>query len=105
MPSWSPRRAVIRGLGVWEPTAAQQRADALAAAGAIAAVLGRRPDLLVIMTPLVVAAAWGQLARPRTDVTGTARLGETTLREGGVTGLEVSIEPPLDDVHGIVTVA
>lgn len=105
MPSWSPRRCATRGLGEWEPTAAHQRAIVLAAAGAIAAVLGRRPDLLVIVTPLAVAAAWGQLARPRTDVTGTARLGETTLREGGVTGLEVSIEPPLDDVHGIVTVA
>ncbi|MEW1955192.1 DUF58 domain-containing protein [Terrabacter sp. NPDC080008] len=105
MPSWRPRQSVSRALGGWEPTAAHQRAIILAAAGAIAAVLGRRADLLVIITPLAVAAAWGQLARPRREVTGTARLGDTTLREGAVSGLHVTIEPALDDVHGVVTVA
>lgn len=105
MPAWRPQQSVTRRLGEWEPTAAHQRAVILAAAGAITAVLGRRPDLLVIITPLAVAAAWGQLARPRHEVTGTARLGETTLREGGVTGLRVTTEPVLPDVHGVVTVA
>lgn len=105
MPAWRPRQSVTRRLGEWEPTAAHQRAIVLAAAGAIAAVLGRHPDLLVIVTPLAVAGAWGQLARPRREVTGTARLGETTLREGGVTGLRVTTDPTLSDVHGVVTVA
>lgn len=105
MPAWRPQQSVTRRLGAWEPTAAHQRAVVLAAAGAVAAVLGRRPDLLVIITPLAVAAAWGQLARPRREVTGTARLGETTLREGGVTGLQVTTDPALPDVHGVVTVA
>ncbi|MGN6522587.1 MAG: hypothetical protein ACTHMZ_05190 [Actinomycetes bacterium] len=105
MPAWRPRQVVTRRLGGWEPTAAHQRAVILAAAGAIAAVLGRRADLLVIVTPLVVAAVWGHLARPRTEVTGTARLGDTTLREGAATGLRVTTEPALADVHGVVTVA
>lgn len=105
MPAWRPRQVVTRRLGGWEPTAAHQRAVILAAAGAIAAVLGRRADLLVIVTPLVVAAVWGHLARPRTEVTGTARLGDTTLREGAATGLRVTTEPALTDVHGVVTVA
>lgn len=105
MPAWHPRQSVTRRLGEWQPTAAHQRAIILAAGGAVAAVLGRHPDLLVIVTPLAVAAAWGQLARPRREVTGTARLGETTLREGGVTGLRVTTDPTLSDVHGVVTVA
>ena len=105
MQPWRAHREADRLLGGWEPTAAHQRAILLAAGGAIAAVLGRRADLLVIVAPLVVAALWGHLARPRTEVTGTARLGDTTLREGSVTGLVVRTEPALPDVHGIVTVA
>ena len=105
MQPWRPHRETSRLLGGWEPTAAHQRAILLAAGGAVAAVLGRRADLLVIVAPLVVAALWGHLARPRTEVTGTARLGDTTLREGSVTGLVVRTEPALPDVHGIVTVA
>ncbi|GAA2742552.1 DUF58 domain-containing protein [Terrabacter aerolatus] len=77
----------------------------LAAGGAVVAVVGRRPDLLVIVAPLVVAALWGHLARPRVDVTGEARLGDTTMREGAVTGVRVSIDPPLPDLHGIALLA
>ncbi|GAA5032457.1 DUF58 domain-containing protein [Terrabacter aeriphilus] len=105
MQTWHPRRTAERRLGAWESTAAHQRAIVLAAVGAIAAVLGRRADLLVIVAPLAVAAAWGHLARPRSDVTATARLGETTLREGAVTGLVVRTEPADADVHGVVTLA
>jgi uncharacterized protein (DUF58 family) len=102
---WHPHRTSSRRLGTWEPTAAQQRAILLGAAGAVTAVVGRRPDLLVIVTPLVVAAVWGHLTRPRVEVTGTARLGDSTLREGSVTGLYVHTTPELPDVHGVVTVA
>ncbi|GAB3884328.1 DUF58 domain-containing protein [Terrabacter terrigena] len=105
MAPWHPHRTASRHLGVWESTAAHQRAILLAAAGALAAVLGRRPDLLVIVTPLVVAAVWGHTTRPRTEVTGTARLGDATLREGSATGLYVHTTPALPDVHGVVTVA
>lgn len=105
MQTWRPHGTATRHLGGWAPTAAHQRAILLAAGGAIVAVVGRRADLLVIVAPLVVAALWGHLARPRTEVTGTARLGDTTMREGSVTGLHVRIEPALPDVHGLVTVA
>jgi uncharacterized protein (DUF58 family) len=105
VPPWRPHRTATRRLGEWEPTAAHQRAIALAAGGAIVAVVGRRADLLVIVTPLMVAALWGHLVRPRTEVTGTARLRDTTFREGAVTGLHVTTAPALPDVHGIVTVA
>src|SRR6478736_4483378 len=105
MQSWHPHRTATRRLGGWEPTAAHQRAIVLAAAGAIVAVVSRRADLLVIVTPLVVAAIWGHLVRPRDEITGTARLGDTTLREGAVTGLQVTVEPPLPDLHGVVTLA
>jgi len=102
---WRPHRTATRQLGGWEPTAAHQRAILLAAGGAIVAVIGRRADLLVIVAPLVVAALWGHLVRPREEVTGMARLGDTTLREGSVTGLYVTTEPALPDVHGVVTLA
>lgn len=105
MPAWRPHRTVTRRLTGWQSTAAHERAIVLAGGSAIVAVVGRRPDLLVIVAPLVVAALWGHLARPRVDVTGTARLGDTTMREGAVTGLRVSIDPPLPDVHGIATLA
>jgi uncharacterized protein (DUF58 family) len=101
--SWHPHRTATRALGAWESTAAHQRAILLGAAGAVTAVVGRRPDLLVIVTPLLVAAVWGHVTRPRTDVTGTARLGDTTMREGSVTGLHVPPTPATPDVHGIVT--
>ncbi|MEO7448774.1 MAG: DUF58 domain-containing protein [Humibacillus sp.] len=105
MTSQRPRASVSRVLGAWEATAAHQRAIALAALGALLAALGRRPDLLVIVAPLVVAAVWGQLARPRGPAVVTARLGDTTLREGQVVGLAVTVEPAPADVHGVVTVA
>ena len=82
-----------------------ERPSSLAAAGAVVAVVGRRPDLLVIVAPLVVAALWGHLARPRVEVTGRPDLGDTTMREGAVTGLRVSIDPPLPDLHGIAMLA
>jgi uncharacterized protein (DUF58 family) len=105
MPEWRPQRMVSRRLGAWKPTAAHERAIVLGAAGAIVAVIGRRADLLVIVAPLVVAALWGHLARPRSEVTGTARLGDTTFREGSVTGVRVTIEPSPPEVHGVVTLA
>jgi uncharacterized protein (DUF58 family) len=103
--TWRPHGTATRHLGGWASTAAHQRAILLAAGGAIVAVAGRRADLLVIVAPLVTAALWGHLARPRAEVTGTARLGDTTVREGAVTGLHVRIQPALPDVHGLVTVA
>jgi uncharacterized protein (DUF58 family) len=96
---------VTEAVGEWRPTAAHLRAVGIAALAAFAAVLGRRPDLLVIVTPLVVAAVWGQLARPRVALTATAVLSEPTLREGGTTALAVHTEPAVEQFDGVVTVA
>ncbi|MCU1537060.1 MAG: hypothetical protein JWP82_1411 [Humibacillus sp.] len=100
-----PRASTSRVLASWQATAAHQRAIALAAFGALLAALGRRPDLLVLVAPLVVAAVGGRLARPRGTVTASARLGDTTLREGQVVGLAVAVDGAPADVHGVVTVA
>jgi uncharacterized protein (DUF58 family) len=99
------RATATRALGVWESTSAHQRAIALAGFGAVLAALGRRPDLLVLASPLAVAAVWGQLARPHETVTATAQLTDTTLREGQVVGLHVTTDPVVPDVHGVVTIA
>jgi uncharacterized protein (DUF58 family) len=99
------RATASRTLGAWDATAAHQRAIALAGLGAVLAALGRRPDLLVLVAPLAVAAVWGHLARPRGEVTATATLSDVTLREGQSVGLRVTAEPILPDVHGVVTVA
>lgn len=128
----SPRgtsRVSPRSLGPWRMTAAHVRAVALAAAGGFIAVIGRRPDLIVIIAPLAVAAVWGHLERPRIEARAEAALVETTLREGAATALVVktapdepdepdgagarapgddrgrTIGPPLGDVDGVVTLA
>jgi hypothetical protein len=100
-----PLRTSARRLGGWAPTAAHQRAILLPAAAALAAVLGRRPDLLVLVAPLVVAALWGQVRRPTAEVSATAELLTPTLREGEATGVVVRTEPVLPEVHGVVTLA
>ncbi|TQM58564.1 DUF58 domain-containing protein [Humibacillus xanthopallidus] len=99
------RATVSRTLGAWETTAAHQRAIALVGLGAVLAALGRRPDLLVIVAPIAVAAVWGQLARPRATVEATARLSDVTLREGQAVALHVVTEPVVPDAHGVVTLA
>lgn len=98
-------RPVSRSLGAWQPTAAHIRAVSLAAAAAFVAVIGRRPDLLVIVAPLVVAALWGQHTRPRDEVTAEAVLAETTLREGAATSLVVRTSATTQPVDVMVTVA
>jgi uncharacterized protein (DUF58 family) len=77
----------------------------LSAVGAFVAVLWRRPDLIVIVTPLVVAALWGQLARPRDEVVAEAALGEHTLREGAATALVVRADLESTDLDAVATLA
>ncbi|MDV3221733.1 DUF58 domain-containing protein [Intrasporangium sp.] len=76
----------------------------LAAAASVAAVVGRRPDLLVLAAPLVVAAIWGQLARPRGGAVAEVTMSTGTLREGDVTTIAVDVHPrPRAD--GVITLA
>ncbi len=103
----SPRlsSASRRPLGEWEPTAAHVRAVLLTGAFAVLAVLGRRVDLLVLVTPLAVAAVWGQLSRPTREVTASVELTSGTLREGEATIALVRAEPDPGPVDGVVTLA
>lgn len=100
-----PRKQVSVPLDEWRPTAAHVRAGILPAAAAVLAVLTRRADLLVIVAPLAVAAAWGHLARPRAAVVAEATVALTTLREGEATHVGVRVDPVLPGVEGVVTLA
>lgn len=98
-------RSVSRELGTWEPTAAHVRAVILSAGTLLLAVVGRRPDLLVLVAPLVVVTLWGQLTKPRTTVSATATLAETTLREGEATPLVVRTTPSGPRLEAVATLA
>ncbi|WP_347351273.1 DUF58 domain-containing protein [Intrasporangium sp.] len=93
---------VTRSVGEWAPTAAHFRAVALGAGSLLLAAVLRRPDLIVIGIPLVVAAVWGQLARPRTEPTARVRLAQPTLREGETTTLVVHTDALSPGCHGVV---
>ena len=66
----------------WRPTAAHFRAVVLGAVGAVAAVVLRRPDVLVLATPFLVVATWAWLMRPSRLATVETAVGHTSVREG-----------------------
>jgi len=66
----------------WRPTAAQVRAIVVGALGGVVAVVARRPDVLVLVSPLLVVAVWGRLARPTQVPSLTRRLSRRIVREG-----------------------
>jgi uncharacterized protein (DUF58 family) len=65
----------------------------------------RRPDLLVIAAPFVIAAVWGHLGRPRDEATASAQLAESTLREGESTTLVATVESLPSHATAIVLLA
>jgi uncharacterized protein (DUF58 family) len=67
------------------------RAVALAFACAVVAVLGRRPDVVVLAAPFAGAAAWGALHRPRTPPTLRLTISEPTVFEGQATTASVEV--------------
>ncbi len=106
----------------WRPTAAQVRAVVVGAVGGVLAVVARRPDVLVLVTPLLVVAAWGRLARPIEVPSLTSHLSRRSVREGesvwwtttlrlpeGADDVFLSIDPApftdLDPPLGIVAAA
>ena len=104
MPILLPRTTSARALGEWTASAAHVRAVILSAGAAVAAVVGSRPDLLVIAAPLVVAAIWGQVSRPRGEAVAEVTLSNGTLREGDIASLVVRVgQTP--GVDGIMTLA
>ena len=78
----------------WAPTAAHARAVWCGLGLASAAVLGRRPDLLVLATPFVGAAVWAALHRPRSPLTVRQSMGHSTLSEGDATTWRFSVADP-----------
>jgi uncharacterized protein (DUF58 family) len=48
----------------------------------VIALVWRRPDVLVLTTPLAIVAAWSALTRPHTTPRAVERIGSRVLREG-----------------------
>lgn len=69
----------------WEVTPAFVRAGGVAAVVIAVALIWRRPDLLVVATPLAIVAVWSAITRPTREPAVVDRLGTGTLREGEAT--------------------
>jgi len=81
-------RATERG---WAPTIAHVRAATVGLAVLAIGALARRPDFVVIATPLLVIAAWSVLTRPNGTPTVEQRLDHRVLREGQATTWRVVV--------------
>ncbi|MGB8859993.1 MAG: DUF58 domain-containing protein [Ilumatobacteraceae bacterium] len=91
--------------GCWRPTTAHARALIGGLLLSIAAVIGRRPDLLVLATPFIGAAVWAALLRPTMAPTVSQWIGHHTLREGQASTWHVSFDDPegrVDDVAAVL---
>ena len=87
--------------GGWHPTATLLRGVAVAAMFMVVAVLGRRPDLIVLAAPLAVATAGAVLQRPMTEPVVTQAIDHVTLHEGQATTWRIGVADPdgcVDDV-------
>jgi uncharacterized protein (DUF58 family) len=69
----------------WCPTPSHARAVLGAAGFAVVAVLARRPDVLVLATPLVGAAIWAVILRPGHVPEVSQFVGNSVMREGEAT--------------------
>ena len=69
----------------WRPTVAYFRAAVGAMTMIAFALIWRRPDLLVIATPLAVVTAWSLLTRPGASPDFVDGVGHPTIREGDAT--------------------
>ena len=85
----------------WRPTAAHVRAVLGGLLLCVIAVLARRPDLLVLATPLVVAAVWGAVLRPTRSPTVTQSIAHATLREGQATTWRITCADPEGRVEDV----
>ena len=95
-PAWGlPKEPdTVTELPPWRASPAHHRAVALGALGAVVAVVLRRPDVLVLVTPFLVIATWGQLARPERSGRVQARVGNLTLPEGQATTWTATLDLP-----------
>ncbi len=88
----------------WRPTAAHVRALLAGLLLCIVAVLARRPDLLVLATPLVGAAVWASLLRPTTTPAISQTIAHSTLREGQATTWRIACDDPEGRVEDVAAV-
>lgn len=65
----------------WRPTHAHARTVLITAGGILLALLGGRPDLILLVTPLALVAVWGMVTRPRGRPEARLRLSRTVVRE------------------------
>jgi len=76
---------VTEANSAWRPSVAYFRSAVGAVVVLMLALIARRPDLLVIATPLAVVTVWSLLTRPSSPPTFDERLGHSTIREGEAT--------------------
>ena len=76
----------------WQATHAHVRASLAGSGLALAAVLMRRADLLVLAAPLVIVALWSVLTRPREEPLSTVSVSPAAIREGETASWRVGLE-------------
>lgn len=86
----------------WTPTAAHFRAVAVATVLVTAALIWRRPDLLVIATPFAVVAAWSALTRPTQPPVLVDGFEHSTIREGDATRWRATLTGEVDLVTAAI---
>ncbi|HSB87807.1 MAG TPA: DUF58 domain-containing protein [Ilumatobacteraceae bacterium] len=89
----------------WRPTPAHTRALLGGLVLAVAAVLARRPDLLVLATPLVCATVWAVVSRPLCVPEVRHSIGHAIVREGEATTWHIAVHDPegrVDDVAAVL---
>ena len=89
----------------WRPTTAHARALLGGAVLAVMAVMARRPDLLVLATPLAGAAVWAVMLRPLCLPEVHHSIGHGAIREGEATTWHVAVhdsEGRVDDVAAVL---
>jgi len=86
----------------WQPSIALLRAALASALLAVVAVLVGRPDLLVLVTPLVVHVVACVARKPAVTPTASSSLSLSVLREGEGTPLQVSLEHAEGVEHAVV---
>ncbi len=69
----------------WRPTPAHTRASVVGLGLVVFGVLVRRPELLVLGTPLALVSLWSVVLRPDRDPSVVAGPRHLTLREGQAT--------------------
>lgn len=91
----------MKPTSAWQPTAAHTRAVVAGMVMCALAVGFRRPALLVLAAPLVVAAVAGTATRPRSTPTVRHRLAHGTLGEGQATTYRVDVDDQSEDVETV----